>query len=485
MPGMEGVLTLRPHGRDQHRVQLEGRDRHAEEIERNLHEGDEHDRLGQEGRREHAGAQCQPDHQPCHARRGEIAEADAADHCRGRQRGQHRDHPVAEADLVAVAELDRGERLRRFELQHREIGLLVDADQLGLDLGAVVEDDVDLVGIGDDVVVGDDDAGGVDDEARAERIGLARLELAALVAALAGRPAAVLEEVVEEFLERRARRQLRHRAALVGLDRLRGRDVDDGVDHLLGNVGDAATHAGAGGYSIEGRYAQNKAEYSHGVARFWDAKQLPAPLARYMDLVRQFNPDGQLRQYPGSPAIANLLMRADDRLRVYLYHIPPVSAVPITHKLVERLMKAYPKQIAGMKDSSDDWPHTKSMIDAFAKDGFDVFSGNEKPLIENVKSGGAGCISATANVNPAAISSLCANWTDSDADAQQQRLDLVRSLFSALPMIPAMKTAVAQTTGKEDWKVVRPPLISLTAAQETQLLSSMKEAGFSMKIDYK
>ncbi|HEX9326373.1 MAG TPA: dihydrodipicolinate synthase family protein, partial [Reyranella sp.] len=93
----------------------------------------------------------------------------------------------------------------------------------------------------------------------------------------------------------------------------------------------------------------------------------------------------------------------DDRLRVYLYHIPPVSAVPITHKLVERLMKAYPKQIAGMKDSSDDWPHTKSMIDAFAKDGFDVFSGNEKPLIDNIKSGGAGCISATANINPGKI----------------------------------------------------------------------------------
>ena len=75
----------------------------------------------------------------------------------------------------------------------------------------------------------------------------------------------------------------------------------------------------------------------------------------------------------------------DDRLRVYLYHIPGVSGVPITHKLVERLMKAYPKQIAGMKDSSDDWAHTKSMIEAFGKDGFDVFSGNEKPLIENLK----------------------------------------------------------------------------------------------------
>ena len=93
----------------------------------------------------------------------------------------------------------------------------------------------------------------------------------------------------------------------------------------------------------------------------------------------------------------------DDRLLVYLYHIPPVSAVPITHKLVERLMKAYPKQIAGMKDSADDWAHTKSMIDAFAKDGFDVFSGNEKPLIDNIKSGGAVCISATANINPGKI----------------------------------------------------------------------------------
>ena len=126
-----------------------------------------------------------------------------------------RDHPFAEPQLVGIAELHRDQRLRRrLELQHRQIGLLVDADQLGLDLGAVVHDDVDLVGIGDDVIVGHDDARGVDDEAGAERVGLARLHRA-LVAALgsaARTAAAVLEEVVEEFLERRARRQLRHRA---------------------------------------------------------------------------------------------------------------------------------------------------------------------------------------------------------------------------------------------------------------------------------
>ena len=80
------------------------------------------------------------------------------------------------------------------------------------------------------------------------------------------------------------------------------------------------THAGAGGYSIEGQYAQKKGEYSLGVSRLWDAKDLPEPLANYMALVKEFNPDGQLRQYPGSPALANLLMREADRLRAYELH---------------------------------------------------------------------------------------------------------------------------------------------------------------------
>ena len=80
------------------------------------------------------------------------------------------------------------------------------------------------------------------------------------------------------------------------------------------------THAGAGGYSIEGRYAQKKGEYALGVARIWDEKTLPEPLANYMELVKAFNPDGQIRQYPGSPAIANMIMREEDRLRVYELH---------------------------------------------------------------------------------------------------------------------------------------------------------------------
>src|SRR5712675_1011819 len=109
----------------------------------------------------------------------------------------------------------------------------------------------------------------------------------------------------------------------------------------------------------------------------------------------------------------------DARLRIYLYHIPPVAIVGITPKLVERLLKAYPNAIAGMKDSSGDWNNTKTFLDAFAasarpvgdspwraRTAFDVFVGSESFLLTNMRNGGAGTISATANVNPAAIHEL-------------------------------------------------------------------------------
>ncbi|MBX3652453.1 MAG: dihydrodipicolinate synthase family protein, partial [Burkholderiales bacterium] len=119
----------------------------------------------------------------------------------------------------------------------------------------------------------------------------------------------------------------------------------------------------------------------------------------------------------------------DSRLRIYLYHIPPVAVVGITPKLVERLLKQYPETIAGMKDSSGDWNNTKTFLDNFAKQGFDVFAGSESFLLANMRNGGAGCISATANVNPGPIDKLYREWKNADADAQQKALDVVRGTF--------------------------------------------------------
>jgi len=171
---------------------------------------------------------------------------------------------------------------------------------------------------------------------------------------------------------------------------------------------------------------------------------------------------------------------ADARLQIYLYHIPQVTQVPITLKLIERLLKAYPKNIAGTKDSSGDWNNTKATLDAFAKDGFDVFPGSETFLLAAMRNGGKGCISATANVNPAAIHHLYANWQSADADKLQAGLDTVRGVFQKYPMIPAMKSAIAHWSGHAGWANVRPPLVEVSAEQSKALIAELEQCGFAM-----
>jgi 4-hydroxy-tetrahydrodipicolinate synthase len=171
----------------------------------------------------------------------------------------------------------------------------------------------------------------------------------------------------------------------------------------------------------------------------------------------------------------------DTRLKIYLYHIPPVAIVGITPKLVELLLKAYPNAIAGMKDSSGDWNNTKTFLDAFAKNGFDVFVGSESFLLANMRSGGAGTISATANVNPAAIHKLYRQWNN--ADQQQSKLNVVREVFSSRKfpsMIATLKQAIAIYRNDSEWSRVRPPLVELTREQAKLLAAELKAIGFTM-----
>lgn len=172
---------------------------------------------------------------------------------------------------------------------------------------------------------------------------------------------------------------------------------------------------------------------------------------------------------------------ADERLRIYLYHIPPVSQVGISLALIERLLKAYPGTIAGVKDSSGDWSNTKAMLDTFQPEGFDVFAGSETFLLQTLRNGGAGCITATGNVNPAAISQLYATWQQDDADAQQAQLDAVRKAFQAHPMIAAMKHAIAWQSGDESWKTMRPPLQELSQEQAGKLESDLSALSFKIR----
>ncbi len=153
----------------------------------------------------------------------------------------------------------------------------------------------------------------------------------------------------------------------------------------------------------------------------------------------------------------------EPRLRVYLYHIPPVSQVGIPLRVIERLLAKYPGVVVGIKDSSGDFENTRAVLRAFP--GFEVFVGSEKFLLRNLEEGGAGCITATANVNAKAISRAFRERKQE----RQREIDLVRSAYEKLPMIPALKETLARRTGNDAWRTLRPPLVELSADQRAAL----------------
>lgn len=169
----------------------------------------------------------------------------------------------------------------------------------------------------------------------------------------------------------------------------------------------------------------------------------------------------------------------DPRLRIYLYHIPPISQVGISIGLIERLLKAYPESIAGIKDSSGDWDNTSAMLQR-EWDDFRVFAGSESFLLRTMQGGGSGCISATANINPGAIHRLYAGWQGPAAQTMQAELDELRELLQRYPMIPALKAVIAFYSAEPGWHSVRPPLEELPEEQKLGLLKQLHLRGFEM-----
>jgi 4-hydroxy-tetrahydrodipicolinate synthase len=159
--------------------------------------------------------------------------------------------------------------------------------------------------------------------------------------------------------------------------------------------------------------------------------------------------------------------------RIFLYHIPPIAIVGIPPTLVARLHADFPEQIVGIKDSSNDWDNTRRLFDI---DGLIVYPGSELPLIDALELGGPGCISATANVNMAAISKVVSLYDAGDMDAareQQASIATARLTIQDYAPIPAQKRLLAMETGDERWANVRPPLDALSEAKGRELAEAL------------
>jgi 4-hydroxy-tetrahydrodipicolinate synthase len=169
---------------------------------------------------------------------------------------------------------------------------------------------------------------------------------------------------------------------------------------------------------------------------------------------------------------------ASPALRIYLYHIPPVAQVGYSLELVGRLIKAYPDTVVGLKDSSGDWSNTAALLERFPD--FAVFPGSEVFLLDGLRKGGAGCITASGNVNVPGIRKLYESWRGPQADALQAEITALRKALQAYPMVPALKRIVAHFHNDPDWAAVRPPLVPLDQAQSAALLADLARLGFAL-----
>jgi 4-hydroxy-tetrahydrodipicolinate synthase len=159
-------------------------------------------------------------------------------------------------------------------------------------------------------------------------------------------------------------------------------------------------------------------------------------------------------------------------LRVYLYHIPQFSGVPIAPDVVARLAKAYPAVIAGVKDSSGDYRNTQALL-AHAPQ-LSILVGHEPHLPQLLRDGGAGTICGVANVFPAMISALLSPVV---AQADEARVAAFLKILFDYPFLAAFKAIRAAQTGDAGWNSLRLPWQPLEDARRSTLLAALAEAG--------
>lgn len=174
------------------------------------------------------------------------------------------------------------------------------------------------------------------------------------------------------------------------------------------------------------------------------------------------------------------LIRAVPACRIYLYHIPPAAVVGFSVTLAQRLAAAFPDHIIGLKDSGGDFDHTQALLKALPD--ISIFPGSEVFLLPGLRHGGAGCITATANIRPSAIDALFQTWREDGADEKHAAVCAFREVVQDYPVIPAMKWLLADASGDSRWRNVRPPLEPLSDEKGREMKTRLaQDFGFELQ----
>ena len=161
---------------------------------------------------------------------------------------------------------------------------------------------------------------------------------------------------------------------------------------------------------------------------------------------------------------------AESDLKYILYHIPQVSGVSFSFKIIENLIKLYPENIIGMKDSSGDIDNMLKIIKYFDK--FSLFSGSDSLALKVRKHGGAGAITATSNICAKLLSFIVKNYKN---DQQIQEFKFLQDLLVQIRLttfreepISTLKGFLSLINNNENWNNVVPPLKKIISPEKNK-----------------
>jgi 4-hydroxy-tetrahydrodipicolinate synthase len=150
----------------------------------------------------------------------------------------------------------------------------------------------------------------------------------------------------------------------------------------------------------------------------------------------------------------------DNNFKFLLYNIPQLSGVTINFNIIENLLKLYPNNIVGLKDSTGDMGNMLKMIKYF--NDFAVFCGNGALALHTSRRGGAGAITGDANITAKLLSFIIHNFRNEkqieNFENLQVLMEKIRNVLTSHEQISLLKAYYSVADNIDEWNNVLPPL---------------------------